>query len=45
MSGDKELQAWVAEAQGPAAAIDFPAIQSKAALIDALTHVVSISTS
>ncbi|KAF7524016.1 hypothetical protein G7054_g11560 [Neopestalotiopsis clavispora] len=38
VSGDKELQAWVAEAQGPAAAIDFPAIQSKNALIDALTH-------
>ncbi|ETS82938.1 hypothetical protein PFICI_04814 [Pestalotiopsis fici W106-1] len=38
VTGDTELQAWVTEAQGPAEAIDFPTIQSKSALIDALTH-------
>ena len=40
---DKEIQAWVNEAQGPAKAIDFPSITTKASLVDALTHIVSHS--
>ncbi len=38
---DKEIQAWVKEAQGPAECIDFPSITTKSALVDALTHMVS----
>lgn len=41
VTADKEMQAWVAEAQGPAEAIDFPSITTKNALIDALSHMVS----
>lgn len=41
VNGDVEIQAWVKEAQGPAEAIDFPAIATKSALVDVLTHVVS----
>lgn len=44
---DPELQAWVAEANGPAHAIDFPtSIQSRSELVNLLTHIaylVSIS--
>ncbi|KAI0158520.1 lipoxygenase [Pestalotiopsis sp. NC0098] len=43
--GDGELQAWVAEAQGPAAAIDFPTLETKTALIDALTHMAHLASS
>lgn len=39
---DGEVQAWVTEAQGPAKAIDFPEIATKSALVDVLTHLVSI---
>jgi hypothetical protein len=42
VTADKEMQAWVKEAQGPAKAIDFPSITTKSALIDALSHMVSI---
>ena len=38
---DKEVQAWWAEAQGPAQAISFPSITTKTTLIDVLTHIVS----
>ena len=41
VAADKEMQAWVKEAQGPAKAIDFPSISTKSALIAALSHVVS----
>ena len=42
VAADKEMQAWVREAQGPAKAIDFPSISTKPALVAALSHVVSI---
>ena len=41
VTADKEVQAWVKEAQGPAKAIDFPSITTRGALIDALSHMVS----
>lgn len=41
VTGDQEMQAWVTEAQGPAEAIDFPEIKTKAGLVDVLTHMVS----
>ncbi|KAJ4289623.1 hypothetical protein N0V90_010952 [Kalmusia sp. IMI 367209] len=38
--GDRELQAWAAEANGDAKAIDFPTkFKTRDALIDALTHI------
>lgn len=41
LKADKELQAWVKEANGPAKAIDFPAsISSTETLADILTHFV-----
>jgi arachidonate 15-lipoxygenase (second type) / 8-lipoxygenase (S-type) len=40
VTNDKEMQAWVKEAQGPAKAIDFPSITTKSGLIDALSHMV-----
>ncbi|KAK6212725.1 hypothetical protein LQW54_004992 [Pestalotiopsis sp. IQ-011] len=42
---DGEVQAWVAEAQGPAAAIDFPTLETKSALIDALSHMAHLASS
>ena len=45
VTGDSEIQAWVKEAQGPAEAIDFPSIRTRSALVNALTHMVSISLS
>ncbi|KAJ9616659.1 hypothetical protein H2200_000378 [Cladophialophora chaetospira] len=43
---DTEIQAWVKESQGPAEAIDFPAISSRNALVDALSHMAHlVSTS
>ncbi|KAH8660201.1 lipoxygenase [Xylariales sp. PMI_506] len=44
VTGDKELQAWVAEAQGPAEARDFPTISTTTDLIDVLTHMSHLVT-
>ncbi|KAK5269707.1 hypothetical protein LTR99_007142 [Exophiala xenobiotica] len=41
---DKEMQAWVKEAQGPAKCIDFPSISTKSALVDALTHMAHLAS-
>lgn len=42
VKADTEIQAWAAEANGDAQAIDFPtSIDTKADLIDILTHMVS----
>ncbi|KAF2213238.1 hypothetical protein CERZMDRAFT_111571 [Cercospora zeae-maydis SCOH1-5] len=45
---DNELQAWLAEASGPAQAIDFPTretLQTPSDLADVLTHIAHLSTS
>ena len=43
--GDKELQAWATEANGPAKAIDFPTkFDTREALIDALTHIAHLTS-
>ncbi|KAF7554099.1 hypothetical protein G7Z17_g3147 [Cylindrodendrum hubeiense] len=41
VKADAELQAWVQEARGPAAARDFPTITSTDDLVDVLTHIFS----
>lgn len=41
VTADKEMQSFVTEAQGPAKAIDFPAITTKSGLVDVLSHLVS----
>lgn len=41
VAADGELQAWAAEANGPAKAIDFPtSIPDKQTLVDIVTHMV-----
>ncbi|EXJ61913.1 hypothetical protein A1O7_02344 [Cladophialophora yegresii CBS 114405] len=46
VTADKEMQAWVKDAQGPAKAINFPSITTRSALIDALSHMAHlVSTS
>lgn len=43
--GDNEIQAWAAEANGPAKAIDFPTkFNTKEALVDALTHIAHLTS-
>lgn len=42
VKADAEIQAWVQEARGPAAARDFPTITSTADLVNVLTHIVSL---
>jgi arachidonate 15-lipoxygenase (second type)/8-lipoxygenase (S-type) len=43
--GDKELQDWAIEANGPAKAIDFPSkFDTREALIDALTHIAHLTS-
>ncbi|GIZ36897.1 hypothetical protein CKM354_000036300 [Cercospora kikuchii] len=45
---DNELQAWLAEASGPAQAIEFPTrktLQTPSDLVDVLTHMAHLSTS
>ncbi|KIW10388.1 hypothetical protein PV08_11350 [Exophiala spinifera] len=44
VTADKEMQAWVTEAQGPAEAIDFPEIKTKAGLVDVLTHMAHLAS-
>lgn len=45
VANDGELQAWAAEANGPAEAIDFPSnISAKKTLVDILTHFAHLST-
>lgn len=42
---DKELQAWVAEANGPAEAIDFPSeVTTTETIIDILTHIAHLAS-
>lgn len=45
VASDVEIQAWVREANGPAKARDFPSLNNKKDLIDALNHMVSLSLS
>jgi hypothetical protein len=45
--GDKELQAWLVEASGPAQVIDFPnasTMKSRSELVDLLTHIAHLSS-
>lgn len=43
--GDNELQAWAAEANGPAKAMDFPSkFETREALVDALTHIAHLTS-
>ncbi|KIW46985.1 uncharacterized protein PV06_02602 [Exophiala oligosperma] len=44
VTADKEMQAWVTEAQGPAEAIDFPEIKTKSDLVDVLTHMAHLAS-
>jgi len=46
VAGDDEIQAWVAEANGPAGVLDFPGrVVTREGLVEVLTQVVSLSLS